>query len=434
MSVPDPRQPLPLSLGASSQKFLPQQGQRLDDRVAPFEAWLSAREQDRLWPYGRICHTPPADHVSISSGINIEPKKCINFGSQDYLGLARHPEVLHQAIRMIETFGVHSAGSPTLAGRTCAMQELESLIADRLHQQEAILFATGWAAGFGALSGFIRSTDTIAIDRLAHNCLIEGARHATSQIAVVRHNDLESLDQSLFAARVKNPHNGLFVVFESLYSMDSDSPDLREWMRIIKKHGAVGVMDIAHDFGAMGEQGLGILESCPVGEWPDIILGSFSKTFASNGGFVCGSRTAMRYLRSYASPLVFSNAPSPVQVAVIRQAMDIAFSNEGDQLRAKLLANILRLRRAMESHGLTVHGTPSPIVPVSLGNEPLARLTSRYMQEIGLAANLVEFPAVPRNAARFRFQVMSSHTFEAIDQAAVMTADCRRRAEEAWPE
>jgi 7-keto-8-aminopelargonate synthetase-like enzyme len=178
----------------------------------------------------------------------------------------------------------------------------------------------------------------------------------------------------------------------------------------------------------MGERGLGLLESVDSAHWPDVVMGSFSKTFASNGGFVAAPRCVTDYLRYHSSPVVFSNGISPVQTSIVSAACSIVFSDEGHTLRGQLMERVRLLRDEMSARGLSVTGVPSPIVPVYVGQEALARLTSRYLQENGLLANLVEFPAVPKGKARFRFQVMSSHRPSAIVEAAEIMARSREMA------
>jgi 7-keto-8-aminopelargonate synthetase-like enzyme len=259
---------------------------------------------------------------------------------------------------------------------------------------------------------------------------MEGARHATKDVLRFVHNDLESLEDTLQAARSHNRTNGVFVVLESLYSMDSDCPDLGEALRIVHEHEGILILDVAHDFAAMGTQGLGLLESVVGDDWPDVIMGSFSKTFATNGGFVASSQRVTDYLRAHSSPLVFSNAISPLQVALASAAFDIAFSEEGQLRREALQANVRLLRGEMERRGLRVAGTTSPIVPVFVGSERVARVTSRYLQDAGLLANLVEYPAVPPGTARFRFQAMSTHEHDCIVGAAEIMAAGKKKAEE----
>lgn len=267
------------------------------------------------------------------------------------------------------------------------------------------------------------------MDALSHNCLQEGARHATHHVRHFAHNDLEMMRSLLSVERDRNPAGGLFVVLESLYSMDSDSPCLRDAMRIAREFEAIVILDVAHDFGAMGERGLGLLEHVAREDEPDVIMGSFSKTFAANGGFIACSTPVREYLASHAAPHVFSNAISPLQTAIVNRAFDLVFSDDGQVLRSGLMKNILDLRSEMKTQGLEVSGTPSPIVPVFVGDEKVARLTSKHLTHNGLLANLVEFPAVARGKARFRFQVMASHEADSIRSAAEIMSACKAAAE-----
>jgi 7-keto-8-aminopelargonate synthetase-like enzyme len=161
---------------------------------------------------------------------------------------------------------------------------------------------------------------------------------------------------------------------------------------------------------------------------------SLPKTFASNGGFVATSLMVKDSLAMHSPPFVFSNAISPIQTKVVLRCLDIAFSPEGAVLRERMLHSALRLRGGMEARGLGVGGTPSPIVPVFVGEEKVARQTSKLIREHGLSANLVEFPAVPRGRARFRFQMMSTHEETAIDQACDVMAYCKLEADHSWAE
>lgn len=193
--------------------------------------------------------------------------------------------------------------------------------------------------------------------------------------------------------------------------------------------GAIVIIDVAQDFGAAGEDGLRLLASVRATHLqPDVIMVSFSKTFAANGGFVAASAEAVQYLQYYAAPVLFSNAMFPMQAAVSAQYLDIVFSGEGVRLRQALDARIALARDYFQGEGCAVAGQPSPIVPVFVGQEASARLTARYLLESRLLANLVEFPAVPRGKARFRFQIMANHRTSDIAEAARTFGECTRRA------
>jgi len=199
-------------------------------------------------------------------------------------------------------------------------------------------------------------------------------------------------------------------VTESLFSMNSDTPDVAGLQDICREYGATLLVDAAHDLGCLGEDGRGHLGLQGMLGKVDLVMGSFSKTFASNGGFIaCKSREVKEYIRYFSSPVTFSNAMSPVQATIVHRAFDIVDSHEGVALRGKLMKNILSLRRHLKEEGLEVYGDPSPIVCVKAGSEGLARLVAQRLPRLGLIANLVEFPAVPKGQARFRMQVMAEH-------------------------
>jgi glycine C-acetyltransferase len=256
------------------------------------------------------------------------------------------------------------------------------------------------------------------MDCLAHACLQEGAAAATRNISLFRHLQLDECRQKLSAIRAQDTENAIMVVTEGLFSMDSDSPDLLAMQELCHDYNATLMVDVAHDLGCLGDDGRGQIGLQRMLGKIDLVMGSFSKTFASNGGFVaCNSRAVKEYLRFYSPPCTFSNALSPVQAATVMKAFEIVESAEGRTLRAALMNNILTLRRQLASSDLGVYGDPSAIVCVRMGNEGLARLVGRRLPELGLIANLVEFPAVPKGQARFRLQVMAKHSDQNIADA-----------------
>ena len=254
------------------------------------------------------------------------------------------------------------------------------------------------------------------MDILAHSCLQAGAAAATQNVHYFRHLDTDAVARRLANIRATDTKNGILVVTESLFSMHSDTPDLGALRSVCDAYGASLLVDCAHDFGCMGEDGLGHIGQQGMLDEIDIIIGSFSKTFASNGGFVAvKTRAAAEYLRYYSAPHTFSNALSPVQAATVLEALSIIRADEGKELRHRLRDNVIYLREAMARSGREVLGEPSPIVPVRVGGEALGRLASKYLSIFAGLANLVEFPAVPLGQSRFRFQVMAGHSVEDVD-------------------
>src|SRR3984893_10417389 len=419
----------PAARTGSMRDFRVPGGADLLRRTEGFFKWQNLRRQNGLWPFSRATEEGRS-RVWWAQDDSGNRMRGVNFASQDYLSLSSHSGIKATAKERIERCGVHSAGSPALVGNTSYSVALEGKIADFLKMEEAVLYPTGWAAGFAVIKGLVRSADHVVMDMLAHSCLQEGANAATNNVHLFRHLDNEYCRNILTKIRAKDKENGILVVTEGLFSMDSDTPDLARLQALCHEFAATLVVDVAHDLGCLGDDGRGHIGIQNMLGKVDIVMGSFSKTFASNGGFVaCKSRAVKEYLRFYSAPATFSNALSPAQAATILKAFEIVDSIEGRALRAALMANVLNLRQELHEADLDYYGDPSAIVCVKMRTEGLARLVSKQVVELGLIANLVEFPAVPKGAARMRMQVMANHSEQNIADAVQILKTAKAEAE-----
>ncbi|MBM9594572.1 aminotransferase class I/II-fold pyridoxal phosphate-dependent enzyme [Roseitranquillus sediminis] len=406
------------ALEGSMRDFRVQKGPDLIGRCEAFYEWQDVRRQCGTWPFSRSTEKGPSASCAVRDDRGILAEG-VNFASQDYLSLSSHPAVAAAAKAAIDDMGVHSAGSPALVGNTSTSIGLDQQLADFVQMREAILYPTGWAAGFGVIKGLVRDHDYILIDALAHACLQVGAAAATRNVVPFRHLNVDDARKKITAIRSANPDAGILIVTEGLFSMDSDVPDISAFQTLARQYGALLVVDVAHDLGNLGPGGTGHIGAQGMLGQVDLIMGSFSKTFGSNGGFVATDNRAVKeYLRFYSPSCTFSNALSPAQVATIAKALEIVRSEEGQVLREKLMSNVLSLREQIRNRGMEFYGDPSAIVAVKTGAEALARLTARELPALGLLANLVEFPAVAKGQARFRLQVMAGHTADEIEAAA----------------
>jgi glycine C-acetyltransferase len=435
-AVPAPAPAAPSRAGVdplrgSFAEFARPSGPDLMARTAAIVPWIAARREAEVWPYARAVESAPGATTRAEAEDVTRVREGLNFATQDYLSLASHPAVHEAAAHALRRYGVHSGGSSALQGRSDISRALEREIGEALQMEHVVLFSSGWGAAFGVVTALVRPDDHIVMDRLAHASLQTGAAAATKNIARVEHLSVDALRAALAEIRGRDTGNGILVITEGLFSMDSDSPDLRAMQAVCREYQATLLVDVAHDFGSLGPDGTGhIGREGMLGEI-DIVMGAFSKTFASNGGFVATRHPGVRsYIEAYGGPHMFSNAMSPIQIATVREALRIVRSPEGAERRAALMTAVGALRGALAERGLQCLGDPSAVVPVLIGHTPLARLASGGVLRRGLFANLVEFPAVGVRAARFRMQVQSDHTPAQAREAAALLADAVAEAKQ----
>ncbi|QNA89590.1 aminotransferase class I/II-fold pyridoxal phosphate-dependent enzyme [Massilia sp. Dwa41.01b] len=408
------------ALRGSVAQFAQPRGADLMRRTEALDAWCQLRTRHGVWQYARAVDGAPAPEASVCEEGGILPATHgINFASQDYLSLASHPTVRAAAMAALDESGPHSAGSAVLLGNSRHSLALEEALGALLRQEHVTLFPTGWGAAFGVITALVNGRDYVVIDQLAHASLRQGAAAATRNVLLHRHLDTGHVRELLAAIRARDPENGILVVTEGLFSMDADAPDLPLMQHLCREYGATLLVDVAHDPGALGPGGSGCVgEQSMLGK-VDIVMGAFSKTFASNGGFVASaSRAVKRQLQLFAGPHLFSNALSPLQAASVLAALRIVTGAEGDTLRAAMLRNALALRAHLAETGMRCLGIPSAIVPLWIGSESVARLAGRTLARSGVFVNAVEFPGVPLGAARLRLQVMAAHTPEQLRHGA----------------
>lgn len=352
-----------------------------------------------------------------STRITIDGREFQNFSSNDYLGLASYPALADATTEAAGRWGVGSTASRLICGTTEEHAKLEVELAVAKGTEAALVFSTGMAAATGTIPALMGKEDVIILDKLAHACLIDGARASEASIRVFPHNDLAKLESHLQWARVKHLHGSkakVMIITESVFSMDGDLAPLREIVDLKDKYGAVLFLDEAHAVGVRGKGAQGLAGELGLSDRVEIQMGTLGKALGVSGGYIAGSRVLIDFLINRARSFIFSTAPSPAVAAACRAALRIVQSEEGVRLREKLHQNLSLL-----ATGLNLNALPeSAIIPLILGSEERALGEAARLLAAGFFVPAIRYPTVPRNTARLRITVSAAHEREQIRELA----------------
>jgi 8-amino-7-oxononanoate synthase len=356
--------------------------------------------------------------------VEIDGRRLIMIGSNNYLGLTHHHRVLEAAQKALLKFGTSCSGSRFLNGTLELHEELERRLAKFMGKEAALCFSTGFQTNLGAISSICGKDDVILCDRENHASIIDGCRLSFADVRKFRHNDMQDLEAHLERARGQN--KGILVVVDGLYSMMGDLADLPNIARLVRQYGARLMVDEAHSLGVLGKHGRGAAEHFGVDADADLVMGTFSKSLASLGGFIAGPSTVIHYMKHHARSLIFSAAITPAAAAAALAALDIIETQP--ELRRRVLTTAHRVRQGLRQQGFTVGGNPdSPIVPVVVGDQERMLRMWKTLFECGLFTNPVTQPAVPQGMDLIRTSYMATHTNEQIGMVLSRFADAGRR-------
>ncbi|MSU34488.1 MAG: 8-amino-7-oxononanoate synthase [Pedosphaera sp.] len=357
-----------------------------------------------------------------------------NFSSNDYLGLANHPQLIDAAVEATKRYGAGCGASRLICGSIEPHHALEEVLADFKGTQAALVFSTGFAAAQGAICALVGPGDVVILDKRVHACCVDAAVLSGATLRVFGHNNLEDLarklqwaDKRREVAPALSKHSvarrrpRILVVTESVFSMDGDLAPLREIVELKDRHGAWLLLDEAHATGLFGERGGGLAEAFGLSGRVEIQMGTLGKALGASGGYIAGSRVLIDVLINRARSFIFSTAPVPAAAAAGRAGVELAASGMGRELSARLWAVVDLLKNRLIQAGWPPGLVQSPILPVPVGDEAAAVCLADHLRDHGFLVPAIRYPTVSRGSARLRVTASAIHSAEDVaDVAAVL--------------
>ena len=361
-----------------------------------------------VYPYFHPIQSGPGDEVVVD-GI-----KCIMIGSNNYLGLVNHPKVKEAAVAAVKKYGSGCTGSPFLNGTLDLHLELQERLAKFVGAEEALVFSTGFQTNLGTVSCLAGKNDYLVIDRQVHACIVDACRLSYGKTHKFAHNDMDDLDRVLANIRNNSTRGGIMIVVDGVFSMEGDIIDLPALVNVAEKYGARVMVDDAHSVGVLGRTGAGTPEHFGLQDRVDLTMGTFSKSFASQGGFVAGKHQIIDYIKHFGRALIFSASITPASASAVLAALDIIESEP--ERRENLWKNALRMQRELKALGFDTGNTATPIIPIRVGDDMACFAFWKALFDNGVFTNPVVSPAVPPGGSLIRTSYTATHTDAHLDQ------------------
>jgi 8-amino-7-oxononanoate synthase len=373
------------------------------DKCMSFTRAEEAQAAD-LYPY----FTPIQE--AKGNRIKVKGRDMIMVGSNNYLGLIDHPKVMQAAKDAIDRYGVATCGSRFLTGTIDLHEELEVRLAKFMKKEAALTFSTGFQTNLGIISTIAGKGDALITDRMDHASIIDACRLSFATVYKFKHNDMADLERILSGL---GEDAGKIIVVDGVFSMEGDLSDLRSIVTLARKYGSRVMVDDAHGIGVMGRNGRGTAEHFGVEADVDLIMGTFSKSFASLGGFVAGDAKVVAFIKHAARSLIFSAAATPASVATVLATLDI-IENEPER-RERLWHITTKMRTEFQAMGYNTGASQTPIIPIMIGDDEKGFMLWKLLRDEAIFTTPVIYPAVPLGQALIRTSYSAGHTEEELD-------------------
>ena len=341
----------------------------------------------------------------------IDNKKVIMIGSNNYLGLTNHPRVLERIHQAVDKYGSGCTGSRLLNGTLDIHVELEEKLAEFMGRETALVFSTGFQTNLGTIATIVGKSEYIFTDRSDHASIVDGCRLSFGNTIKYKHNDIDDLERVIAKVPLES---GKLVVSDGVFSMEGDIVNLPRLVEVAEKYKARVLIDDAHSIGVLGENGRGTAEHFHLEDKVDLIMGTFSKSFASIGGFIVGDDKVIHYIKHFSRPLIFSASPPPAAVAAVLATLEII--QEEPERRTRLWEITGRMHREFREMGFDIGASQTPIIPIFIGEDIKTFQFWKHLTDAGLFTNPAVSPAVLPGQAIIRTSYTTNHTDKQLDK------------------
>ena len=386
-----------------------------------FDKCYNFTRADEAKALGIYPYFTPIQEVN-GNKVKVDGKEMIMVGSNNYLGLMNHPKVMKAAQEAVDRYGVATCGSRFLNGTLDIHIELEKKLAEFMKKEAALAFSTGFQTNLGIIPTLVGKADSVITDRMVHGSIVDACRLSYGKAYRFNHNDMDDLEKVLSSL---DKDTGKLVVVDGVFSMEGDLANLPKVVELSKKYNAKIMVDDAHGIGVMGKNGRGTCEHFGVEDDIDIVMGTFSKSVASLGGFVAGDAKVISYIKHFARSLIFSASITPASVATAIATVDIIQSEP--ERREKLWNITKKMKSGFQAMGYNTGPTETPIIPAIIGNDEKAFMLWRLIREDGIFTNPVIYPAVPKDQALIRTSYSATHTDEELDTVLASFEKCGKQ-------
>lgn len=397
--------PVPVRSAVWTYGVKPKLMKPLQQKLSRYDAPQKAKAAG-VYPYFREISSEQNTEVVMNG------KKVLMFGSNSYMGLTNHPKVIEAAVEATRKYGTGMAGSPFLNGTIDLHKKLEARLAEYVGKEDAMLYSSGFEVNLGVVSTLTGREDYIILDEQDHASIIEGRRLSFSNYLKYKHNDMESLEAQLKKCA---PESVKLIVTDGVFSMEGDVANLPEIVRLAEKYNATVMVDEAHGIGVFGKGGRGTCDHFGVTDKVDLIMGTFSKSFASLGGFIATDKVITNFLRHHSRSYIFTASITPASTAAVNAALDIMISEPERQEHLWNITNYaLENFRAM---GCEIGNTSTPIIPLFIRDDYKTFHITRDLLDEGVFVNPVVTPAVAPHDTLIRYSLMATHTKEQVERS-----------------